>query len=460
MKSLTNSPVKSFVGFAGFVFPSLLILAALLPLWAQGLPVGGGTAVGPVMVIPIRSVIDPGLSFFLQRMIRRAERMQAKALILEIDSPGGLVESALEMKNALLRAQIPTIAYVRGRAISAAALIAICCHKIFMEPGSAMGAATPFSLIGNTPPEAQAKFVSAFRGEFEAAAEFRRRDKRLAAAMVDINHDEIMGLVKRGDILTFTPETAKTHGYCDGEVVSVESLLSKLNITPAPLETITPTSMEVFAQWITGPNVSILLFTVGLFCLVLEFLVFGWGLLGWFGLVCIGLFFGGHLFAYLAGFEAILAFLIGVILLSLEIFVIPGFGVTGVLGILSLGLSIVFVFGDLYKAVEAMSKMTALSVVFIVGIYNLAPRLKLFDRFVLKEQLSTEKGFVAVELNAFDKLLNLEGVTVSPCHPSGIVKIGNEKFEVVSDGDFIERNQRVIVIAVEGTKIVVRGIKA
>ncbi|RCK79616.1 MAG: hypothetical protein OZSIB_4088 [Candidatus Ozemobacter sibiricus] len=431
------------------------------PLGAQSSPPAGGTppSLGLVLVVPVHGEIDTGLSFFLQRMIRRAEREQARALVVEINSNGGLVTAAQEMKDALLRARVPTVAVIKGRALSAAALIAISCHRIFMEPGSELGAATPIKLVGTGVMAAEEKIVSAFRAEFESTAEARGRPRALAAAMVDKNHESIPGLVARGEILTLTTETALTHGFCDAIVDGVPAALRRLNIEPAPLETVVPTSGETLARWLTNPNISVLLFTVGVWCLILEFLIFGWGLLGWVGLACLALFFGGHLFAYLAGLEALLLFVIGTLLLLLEAFVIPGFGLTGILGLLAMAFSIVLVFGGIYSALYAIAKIMALSMVMIVVLYQLAPRLHLFDRFVLKEKLSTEEGFVAVDTSQYKDLLNLEGVTLSPLRPSGFVRIGTQKYEVVSEGDFVERHQRVVVTAVEGTKIVVRPLQ-
>ena len=449
-------PARQMFWLAGLlIFVSLFEGHALLAQTGS-VPVSGGTIKGLVIVIPVHDNIDSGLSFFIQRMIRRAEREEAKAIILEINSNGGLVTAAQEMKDALLRAKVMTVAYVKGRALSAAALVAISCQKIFMESGSEMGAATPYKLMGDSVQAAEAKFVSAFRAEFESAAEARKRPKALAGAMVDKDHDTIPGIVKRGEILTLTSEVALNSGFCDFIVGSTDQALRRLNIEAAPLEKVEPSSGEVLARWLTDPNISVVLFTLGFWLIILEFLVFGWGILGWVGLLCIGLFFGGHLFAYLAGLEAVILFFLGAFLLILEAFVIPGFGITGVAGIFAVMMSIVIVFGGIYTAVYAVSKIFAISIVMIVLIYNLAPRLKLFDRFVLKQQLSTAEGFVAVDVNAYDALLNLEGITLSPCRPSGYVRIGKEKYEVVSEGEFIERNQRIIVTAVEGTKIVVR----
>ncbi len=380
--------------------------------------------------------------------------------MLEINSNGGLVTAAQEIKTALLESRVKTIAYVKGRALSAAALIAISCQKILMEPGSEMGAATPFQLMGDGVRAAEEKFVSAFRAEFESAAEKNRRPTNLAGAMVDKNHDEIPGLVKRGEILTLTTEKAANHGYCDFIVSSIESGLRQLKIEANPLERVEPTSGEWIARWLTNPNISVLLFSAGVWLIILEFAVFGWGILGWLGLLLLALFFGGHLFAYLAGLEAVLLFVFGMVLLLIEIFIIPGFGLTGIAGILSLCVSIIMVFGGIYSAVYAIGKIMAISILMIVALYYFAPRLKLFDGFVLKQELTTEAGFVAVDSAQFTHLLNLEGITQCPCRPAGIARIGTERVDVVSEGDFIERNQRVIVVRVEGQKIVVRALKA
>ncbi len=459
--TMSDRPAGRFHRLAGFLFLlSALLVFLSAPTGAQTASSGSGGAGGVVMIVPVTGEIDGGLSFFLQRMLRRAEREGVKAVILEINSNGGLVTAAQEMKDALLASKVTTVAHVKGRALSAAALIAISCHRIYMEPGAEMGAATPIRVFGAAAIQAaEAKLVSAFRAEFEAAAEARKRPKVLAASMVDKEIDAIPGLRKRGEILTLTSESALQHGFCDAVVTSTDGILRRLNLEQASLERTTPTSGETIARWLTSPNISVLLFTIGFWCLVLEFLVFGWGLLGWFGLVCFALFFGGHLFAYMAGFEAVLLFGIGLLLLLAEVFVIPGFGITGITGILAMCAGLVIIFGGIYIAVYAIAKICALSIVMVVALYNLGPRLKLFDRFILKEAMTTEAGFVAVDAHAFDKFLHLEGVTVSPCRPAGIVRIGQDKVDVSSDGEFIERGRPVTVIAVEGTKIVVREVK-
>lgn len=414
------------------------------------------SASGTVLVVKVHKDIDTGLSFFVQRQLRRAELEKISTVILEINSNGGLVTAAQEIKDALLRSKVTTVAYVKGRALSAAALIAISCHRIFMEPGSELGAATPVMLMGGSVAAAEEKIVSAFRAEFRASAEARKRPVAIAEAMVDKNHDSIPGLSKKGEIITLTTEVALQHGYCDNIVASLSSVLRILNLENARVEVAEPTSAEWIARYLTNPSISVILFTAGFWLLVIEFFIPGFGIFGFTGITLLVLFFGGHLFAYLAGLEAMILFIIGLVLLIVEIFVLPGFGITGIAGIVSVCFSIIMVFGGVYSALSAIASIITYSVICVLLIYWWGPKISLFDRFIQKREISSEDGYIAADNTAFNHLLSLEGIAVSPCRPSGKVKIGDERFDVVSDGDFIEKGSRVVVRKVEGTKIVVR----
>lgn len=451
--SIVNQPTQRVKRCVGF-----LVLAILLMLVGVMSPVHAQTSSGTVLVIQVHKEIDHGLSFFIQRQLRRAELENFTAVILEINSNGGLVDASQEIKDALLRSKVTTLAYVKGRALSAAALIAISCHRIFMEPGSEMGAATPIMLMGSSVMAAEEKFVSAFRAEFAASAEARKRPPAIAEAMVDKNHDTIEGLSKKGEILTFTSEVALKYGYCDHIVASITSVLRILNLENAKVQVVEPTSAEWLARYLTNPSISVILFTVGFWCLVIEIFIAGFGVIGILGITCLAFFFGGHLFAYLAGMEAVILFVVGMALLMVELLVIPGFGITGVSGIIALCFSIVMVFGGIYSALSAIASIITYSMIFLLIIYWWGPKLKVFDRFVLKEESAGEPGSACADNNTYGHLINLEGVATSPCRPSGKVKVGDERFDAVSDGDYIEKGARIIVRRVEGTKIVVRQI--
>ena len=442
-----HKPTHRFLCCVGFV------ISVLLMIFMGGGPVEA--APKKVIVLPVEDDIDSGISFFLQRQLRRAEQEDAAAVVLQINSNGGLVTAAQEMKDTLLKSKVTTLAHVKGRALSAAALVAISCHRIYMEPGSEMGAATPIVLMGSGVKAAEPKFVSAFKAEFGAAAEARNRERKIAEAMVDANHDTIEGLCPKGQIMTLTAENAFTHGYCDQIVATLSAVLRAASLENAEVETVVPTSSEVIARYLTNPTISTLLLTIAFWTMIIEFHVPGFGFFGITSIVCWLLYFGGYLFAYMAGLETIITFVIGVALLLVEVFLIPGFGVTGITGILCIGFSIVMLYGGVFSALHAVGYLMLYSLIAITIIYYAAPKIGLFNRFILKKKMEKEDGFVAVETDAYANLLGLEGVTMSICRPSGKVKIGSERYDVVSDGDFIEKGERVIVKKVDGNKILV-----
>ncbi len=413
-----------------------------------------------VFVVPVNGEIDNGLSFFLQRQIRRAEKENASAIILEVNSNGGLVTASQEMKDALLKSKVRSIAFINGRALSAAALVSIACKNIYMAPGSEMGAATPITLIGGGVKAAEPKFVSAFEGEFGATAEARNREPSLAKAMVNPNHDSIEGICPRGEILTLTAESAFKHGYCDQITATLTAVLRAASLENSEVESIVPTSSEIIARYLTNPTVSTLLFTIAFWCMVIEFYIPGFGIFGILSIICFALFFGGHLFAYMAGFEILIIFVVGLVLLLLEIFVIPGFGLTGITGILCLCVSIIQLYGGFVEALYAIGYLLLYTAIAVYLIYKIAPKLGIFNFLILKEKMKTEEGFVAVAPDAHIDLLGLQGVTLSICRPSGIAKIGSERYDVVSEGDFIEKGEHIIVKKVDGNKIVVKKMEA
>ena len=412
-----------------------------------------------VLVVAVEGDIEKGLSFFLQRQLRRAEKEEMAAVVLEVNSNGGLVTSAQEMKDALLKSKVKTIAFVNGRALSAAALISIACQNIYMAPGSEMGAATPIMLLGSGVKAAEPKFVSAFEAEFGSTAEARNREPSLAKAMVNPNHDTIEGLCPKGEILTLTAESAFKHGYCDQIAASLTAVLRVASLDGCEVEKVVPTSSECIARYLTNPTVSTLLFTIAFWCMVIEFYIPGFGIFGIISIVCFVLFFGGHLFAYMAGFEVMIVFVIGLVLLLLEIFVIPGFGITGISGILCLCYSIIQLYGGFLEAIYAMGYLLLYTAIAVTLIYKLAPKIGLFDKFVLKKEMTAESGYVTVAQDTFSDLIGLQGVTLSICRPSGKAKIGTERYDVVSEGDFIEKGEQIMVKKVDGNKIVIKKLE-
>ena len=289
-----------------------------------------GAGVGAVYVVPITGTIDLGLAPYLSRVLDQAEAEGAAAVLLQIDTPGGRLDAVLQMRDALLGSEVPTIAFVDRTAFSAGALIAIACEEIYMTPGAVMGAATPVD--GATGETATEKIVSAVRTTFKATAEARGRDPRVAEAMVDPDV-VIEGLVTRGELLTLTTAEATDWGYNDGVAANRGEVLAAAGLANAPMIESEPSLAERFVRFITDPVVSSLLITAGVLILIADLFVEGFGIAGLAGLGLLALFFWGHFLAGLTGWEDLALVALGLVLIAVEIVVVPGFGVPGLLGL-------------------------------------------------------------------------------------------------------------------------------
>ena len=315
----------------------LLALAALLVVLITVLPVEARAQDGAssrVMIIPIEGAIGPGLGHFLDRAIDEAEEEGVTTIILDIDTPGGRLDTVLEMRDTILDTDIPVVAFVNREAFSAGALITIASDEIWMTPGAVFGAATPID--GATGETASEKTISAVRSVFRATAEEQGRDPLIAEAMVDPSV-RIEGLDSSTSLLTLTTEQALEYGYAEGVAANRAVLLDELGLENATVSEAEMNIWERAVGWITNPVVASVLILLGLTLIVVDGLVGGFGVVAAIGLTCLGLFFWGHLLAGLAGWEDLLLIAIGLALIGLEVFVIPGFGVAGVAGLLAFG---------------------------------------------------------------------------------------------------------------------------
>lgn len=400
----------------------------------------------PVYILPIQGEIEPGLAAFVARGLAVAERNDGLVL-LEINTFGGRVDAATEIKDLLVKARVPVIAYVSERAWSAGALITLSAPQIAMAPGSSVGAAEPRPL--------EEKTVSALRAEFEATAARNGRDQRLGAAMVDADV-AIEDLVEKGKILSLSAEDALKWELSDVTAGSIHEVLTYFgynNYEPIRLK---PHWAESVARFLTNSTVSSLLLTLGFLGLIVEITTPGWGVPGTGGVISLALFFWGRYIVGLAGFEEIGLFIIGLFLLLLEIFVIPGFGITGILGIIAVSASILLVFGDFRLAVMSLVIALSVSIAALILLWRRLGRTRFWQRLVLSQTGSKEEGYQAGD--NYPDLLGQRGRTLTPLRPAGTLVIGEERYDVISEGGFIASNALVEVVALEGSKIIVREI--
>ena len=464
----TRHPPSRLVGMvtacrARWLRLSFALCAVLLGLAGQGL-VEVATAQAPlVYVVPIDGVIDLGLAPFVERTLTEAETQQAAAVILEINTFGGRVDAAVLIRDALLRTPVRTIAFVNKRAISAGALIALATTTIAMAEGGTLGAATPVTIgtPGGPSQPVEEKTVSYMRKEFRATAEARRRPPLIAEAMVDADV-EVPDLSEKGKLLTLTTDEALHHKVANVRADTLDAVLAAVDLSGAAVRRIQQTWAETLVRALTHPVLSSLLLAIGMLGLIIEVQTPGVGLPGGVGLACLGLFFWGHWLVALAGWEELLLMATGLVLLVEEIFVTPGFGVAGLLGIGAvlggLGLSVVGAGATWDVILRAGGRVAASLLLALVGavvMLRALPRLPFGRRLVLEQTLTAQAGYASAP-ESDRQWVGKRGTSVSPLRPAGIAEFDGERVDVVSEGDFIDAGQSVDVLRVDGNRIVVR----
>ncbi|MFZ2651300.1 MAG: NfeD family protein [Burkholderiaceae bacterium] len=418
-----------------------------------------------VYLVPIEGMVDLGQAPFVQRALDEAAQAGAAAVVLDINTFGGRVDAAVQIRDALLASRVRTIAYVNKRAISAGALIALAAENMVMAGGGTIGAATPVQ-VGQPGASAQPvseKTVSYVRKEFRATAESRKRPLLLAEAMVD-SDVEIPGVIEKGKLLTLTTEEALQHKLIDFRADSLESLLEQSGLGGAQIRPVQVNWAENVVRFLTHPVVSSLLISIAMIGIILEIRTPGFGVPGALGITSLALFFWGHWLVQLAGWEELLLAAAGVILIALELLVIPGFGLAGFLGIVailsSLALSLVGP-GDTATFILLATGRVIFALLFAVLasllLLRFLPRLPFGQRLILKRGLAAAEGYAsAPESDA--RWLGKQGRATSPLRPAGIAEIDGKRVDVVSDGEHVEAGAPIVVTRVDGNRIVVRHI--
>jgi membrane-bound serine protease (ClpP class) len=416
-----------------------------------------------VYVLELEGVIDLGLAPFVKRVLDQATGSDAAAVILEIDTFGGRVDAAVQIRDALLDAKVRTVGFVNKRAISAGALIGLATQTLAMAPGSTLGAATPVQTgaPGAAAQPVDEKTVSYVRKEFRATAEARKRPLLLAEAMVDADV-VVPGVVDKGKLLTLTTDEALLHEVADLRADTLDSLLAQLGLEGAERRTVSLHWAEQLVRFLTHPVLSSMLISVGLLGIMVELRTPGFGFPGGIGLASLGLFFWGHWLVQLAGWEELLLAAAGLALLVAEIFFIPGFGIAGALGLAALLGALVLSMtgaGDTATVmIEAVWRVViALLVALVAGLalLRLVPSLPFARRLVLASDLGSGPAHGSAPLSD-QRWLGKRGHAASALRPAGIAAIEGERVDVVSDGALVEPGAPIQVIHVDGNRIVVR----
>jgi len=421
-----------------------------------------------VFRVPVTGTIELGLAPFVERAIHEAEAAGAVALVLDIDTPGGRVDAAERIADAVRDGSVPVFAFINRRAFSAGALIALATDRIYMAPGSVIGAATPVVGTGEKAPE---KIVSAMRSEMRALAEENGLDPRIAEAMVD-EEIAVEGVVEAGKLLTLTTVEAVGLGYAesvenwDEVVANVSGVASSTPAAQAPAVYVAQANWaERLVRILTHPAVAPFLLSIGFLGLMIEIKTPGLGLGGAAGFLALSLFFGSHLILGLAGWEDLLLFGLGVVLIAIEVLIVPGVGFLAILGTSAVAaglyLSLLGAFPTGSDLVQASGVLGATLLMMIVVGWALLRRLPrsghLASRGVLLET-ETDRSLGYVSAHVRGELVGREGEAATDLRPSGVGLFDDERIDVVSESEWIPQGARIRVVASEGYRHVVRGI--
>jgi membrane-bound serine protease (ClpP class) len=431
----------------------ILVALSLILTYSAALGVAGGEG-KTVYVIPLEGPVEKGLASFLARSFREAERADADVVILEINTPGGFVDAAFEISELIREQSFPVYAYVRNQAFSAGAYIALSCDRIYMAPGSVIGAAEPRSFVGGEEITTDEKILSAWTEAMVSVAEKEGRDPEIATAMVR-REVSIEGVVKEGELLTLSSARAEELGYNDGTFRRRADLLAALDLNQAKLVETREGAAERLSRIITNPTFATLLLTIAIAALIIEVMTAGFGVAGSISILAFVLFFGGHIFAGLAGYEVVILFIIGLILLLIEAF-LPNFGIVGGVGIIAVSAAVVLSAADTGQGLTMFILALIFSGVIIALSFRFLSKRGIFQHIILSYREDRELGYVGPK--DYRELVGKKGITVTPLRPAGTAQIEGLRIDVVSEGGFISAHQEVEVTQIEGMRVVVRAI--
>lgn len=403
----------------------------------------------------------------LNKAIEQASAIHADYLLMELNTFGGELDAADKMRTALLNCPIPTLVFINKNAASAGALISIACDSIYMAPGSSIGAASVVNQTGEVMPD---KYQSYMRSLMRSTAEMNGRNPDIAQAMVDPDV-EIQGISEKGKVLTFTTSEAIEYHYCNGKAEDIKEVIAQNNIRKYRLINLKENWIDKVISLLVTPYISgiLIMFIIGGIYFEMQTPGIGFALL--VAVVAALLYFAPHYLEGLAAHWEILLFLIGFVLLMLELFVIPGFGVAGVSGIIlmvgSLILTMIFNIGfDFqYSAPGSFIKymFLVLTACFIGFFFSLWLGKKLisadtrYGSLSLKTRMDTDKGYVAQDMS-LNQYVGRQGTAATLLRPVGKIDIDGEILDATSEIGFIDTGVPIEVTRFENAQLFVKKI--
>jgi membrane-bound serine protease (ClpP class) len=457
---------RPWAGRSCVLAAALAIAAALLPAAIFAQP----QQAAPVVVLELDGDVSEGMPNATRRAVSEAEASGASHLVVRIQTFGGLVSSAAAIKDALVSSPVEVIALVDSRAISAGALIALASDRIFVTPGGSIGAATPYQQRAGDAPAVDEKMVSALRSMFRATAEMRGHPTDLAEAMVDPDV-AIEGVIESGKLLTLTSDEAVELGLAEAVVDGLAELASAGHIGTGEQVWIALSPAERLADFLSRPHVAGLLLSIGIWALIFAFKIPGTGLPEIVALLAIGAFLFGKHVAGLAGWEDMALVGAGAALLAVEIFILPGMGIAGILGVLAMGAGLVmaaighapsspFFVAELTRAITMLGLAIGLAVVWSVGAYLALRKTEMWKRFTMSSAMVSADADSDATGRALSGLVDARGTAATSLRPEGDVEVEGTTYPARAERGYLDERTPVVVVSHDGRRLVVRQAEA
>ena len=433
-----------------------------------------------VYVFPIMENIGPGIWRQTKKAFAEADSLHADLILLHMNTYGGTVLDADSMRTKVLNSKIPVYVFIDNNAASAGALISLACDSIYMREGANMGAATVVDQIGQAMPD---KYQSYMRSIMRSTAEAQgyktivsgkdtikkwRRDPKIAEAMVD-QRIYIKGVLDSGKVLTMTPVEAIKLGFCEGVRKDIQDVIEKAGNKNYEIREYHATGIDRFIGFLVNPMVSGLLIMAIIGGIYFEFQTPGATFPIGIAIAAAVLYFAPLYLEGLAENWEIVIFISGVILLAVEIFIIPGFGVAGILGILFIisGLVLSLLNNDWFNFREVGTSriysafgtvLISISLAFILSLWGsskiFGSRKGIFRNIALTTFESKEEGYIGVELHS-SALIGKKGIAETVLRPAGKISIDGIIYDAMTEGSFINRGEKVRVTRHEAGQLYV-----
>ncbi len=405
-----------------------------------------GEANGNVYVIPIEGEINKATYKFVRDSMADIDPNTTDAVIFDIDTYGGLIDQAINIKDLIISSPVPTIAYVNNKAISAGVLMTISSDKVVMSSSATIGSAEP---IPN-----EEKILSMWRGVLRDTAQLRDRDELIIQAMAD-KDIEIEGIVEKGKLLNLTSSEAAKYGISDVTTDSYDEILEYFDIQGANIVEVEESLQVKLSKYIASPYIGSFLLTLGFVGMVIEILTPGFGLGGTISIIGFGLYFGGNILAGNSNWTSLILFITGLTLLVVEV-IVPGFGLPGIGGMIFVFVGVVLAVDSFTTALFSLSIAIIATTIVTIFLIKLGFKSKTIGNIVLQSNHASEKGYLST--NNMDVYLDKIGISETELRPAGFIEIEGIRLDALSEAGYVPKGTEIKVIRVEGSKIFVRRI--